>query len=100
MNDSKVAFSVSERDGDRAIGAISVNQVKMAVVVEIGRDHAVGFLSDSYSRPGDQFAIRGRANVETGPETTFALSVEDKIDDHLRAMVVEYMEEGWAGARV
>lgn len=62
-----------------------------------GRNTTGGALLITTRRPGDQFAVRGRVNVETGLEETYAFSVEGPVGRELRAKVVAYHDNdsGW-----
>jgi iron complex outermembrane receptor protein len=62
-----------------------------------GRNTTGGAVLINTSRPGDQFAARGRINIESGPEEIYGLSVESPIGSQLRAKIVAYHDNdsGW-----
>ena len=62
-----------------------------------GRNTTGGAILINTSRPGDAFAVRGRFNYETGPQTTGALSIEGPLGAQFRAKVAGYYsnDDGW-----
>ena len=65
--------------------------------VLFGRNTTGGAVLINTRRPGDQFAINGRFNYETGPQTTGAVSIEGPLDNHFRAKIAAYYsnDDGW-----
>jgi len=62
-----------------------------------GRNTTGGAVLINTRRPGDVFAVHGRFNYETGPQTTAAVSVEGPISDRIRAKIAAYYsnDNGW-----
>ena len=62
-----------------------------------GRNTTGGAVLINTRRPGDRFAVRGRANVETGMEEMVGFSVESPIGPQFRAKIVAYHDNdaGW-----
>lgn len=62
-----------------------------------GRNTTGGAVTLRTRRPGDEFQVRGRLAVETGPQYTAGLSVEGPVANNLRAKVALYYsnDQGW-----